>query len=48
PAGEGTGLGLWAVRTIVMSLKGQVTCETEVGRGTTFIVRLPVINKLTH
>ncbi|TAJ10509.1 MAG: PAS domain S-box protein [Nitrospirae bacterium] len=41
PAGEGTGLGLWTVRTIVMSLKGQVTCETEVGRGTTFIVRLP-------
>lgn len=31
-----------------MSLKGQVTCETDVGRGTTFIVRLPVIKELNH
>ncbi len=42
PVGQGTGLGLWMVRTNVMALKGLVTCETEVGRGTTFIVRLPI------
>ncbi|MDE3241881.1 MAG: GHKL domain-containing protein, partial [Nitrospirota bacterium] len=47
-AGEGTGLGLWTVRAIVMGLKGRVACETEVGRGTTFIVRLPVSEELNH
>jgi signal transduction histidine kinase len=42
PAGQGTGLGLWTVRVILVELKGKVTFETEVGRGTTFIVRLPL------
>lgn len=42
PSEQGTGLGLWTVRTILMQLKGTVACETEVGQGTTFIVRLPV------
>ncbi|TAJ31532.1 MAG: PAS domain S-box protein [Nitrospirae bacterium] len=42
PPEQGMGLGLWTVRTIVMAMKGTVTCETEVGRGATFIVRLPV------
>jgi two-component system NtrC family sensor kinase len=41
PAGQGTGLGLWTVRTILTALKGAVRFETEVGRGTTFIVTLP-------
>ncbi len=41
-AGAGTGLGLWTVRVALMELKGQVTFETEVGRGTTFVVRLPL------
>ena len=43
PAGEGPGLGLWTVRTIVMALGGTVTCESEVGRGATFILRLPTV-----
>jgi two-component system cell cycle sensor histidine kinase/response regulator CckA len=43
PAGEGTGLGLWTVRTIVMALGGTVTCESEPGRGATFILRLPTV-----
>jgi two-component system NtrC family sensor kinase len=47
PAGEGTGLGLWTVRSIVAGLMGQVAYETEVGRGTTFIIRLPVAEELT-
>ncbi|MEW6544745.1 MAG: MEDS domain-containing protein [Nitrospirota bacterium] len=42
PPGEGTGLGLWTVQMIVQSLKGMVSYETEVGEGTTFIVRLPL------
>ncbi|TAJ10508.1 MAG: PAS domain S-box protein [Nitrospirae bacterium] len=42
PPQEGTGLGLWAVRTTVMALGGTVTCESDVGQGATFIVRLPV------
>jgi PAS domain S-box-containing protein len=42
PSDQGTGLGLWTVRTTLMTLKGTVTYETEVGHGTTFIVRLPV------
>jgi signal transduction histidine kinase len=42
PPGEGTGLGLWTVQMIVQSLNGMVGYETEVGKGTTFIVRLPV------
>jgi len=48
PAGEGTGLGLWTVRSVVEGLKGQVGYETETGRGTTFIVRLPVSEELNH
>lgn len=41
PAGEGTGLGLPIARTIVEEHGGTISVETEVGRGTTFIVRLP-------
>jgi signal transduction histidine kinase len=44
PPEEGTGLGLWMVRTFVVTHQGTVDYETEVGRGTTFIVRLPVLS----
>ena len=40
--GESPGLGLWIVRSTLMMLRGEVLCESEVGKGTTFIVRLPV------
>nr|MBI3611986.1 PAS domain S-box protein [Nitrospirota bacterium] len=43
PPGEGTGLGLWTVRTVVMALGGTVTCESEAGHGATFILRLPTV-----
>jgi PAS domain S-box-containing protein len=43
PLHEGTGLGLWTVRSILMGLKGEVRCESEPGSGATFIVRLPGI-----
>jgi len=41
PPDQGTGLGLWTVRSVTMGLGGAVQCETEVGVGTTFLVRLP-------
>jgi PAS domain S-box-containing protein len=41
--GRGTGQGLALARAIVVDKhKGSLTFETEVGRGTTFVVRLPV------
>nr|MBI3611988.1 PAS domain S-box protein [Nitrospirota bacterium] len=43
PPGVGTGLGLWSVRTNLVALGGTITCESEVGQGATFIIRLPVL-----
>ena len=40
---SGTGLGLPLVQRIVYSHQGFVEFESETGKGTTFIVRLPVI-----
>jgi len=39
--GEGTGLGLSICHRIVTGIGGTITVESEVGRGTTFEVRLP-------
>jgi signal transduction histidine kinase len=41
-AGEGTGLGLDIVRKIVERHRGRIEVDSEVGRGTTFTVRLPI------
>jgi PAS domain S-box-containing protein len=38
---QGTGLGLFIVRDTVQKLKGEIEVESEPGKGTTFIVRLP-------
>jgi PAS domain S-box-containing protein len=48
PPGIGTGLGLWTVRSNLSTLGGAVTFETEVGQGTTFIVRLPLAREATR
>ena len=40
--GRGTGLGLAIVREIVTAHHGEVTCESEPGKGTVFTLSLPV------
>ena len=41
-SGEGTGLGLAIVKKIVDEHKGKIKVESEVGKGTTFRLKLPV------
>lgn len=41
---EGTGLGLAVVRAIVHAHKGEILLDSHVNSGTTFILRLPLLN----
>lgn len=41
PPGEGTGLGLWLSYEIVRSYKGSILVESEVGKGSKFILSFP-------
>ncbi len=40
--GRGTGQGLTIARSVVEKHRGQLRFETEVGKGTTFFIRLPI------
>jgi signal transduction histidine kinase/CheY-like chemotaxis protein len=40
---SGTGLGLGIVRTLVQRLGGDIKCESNIGQGSKFIVRLVVV-----
>jgi PAS domain S-box-containing protein len=41
PRGKGTGLGLLVTRSIVLDHGGTIEVESEVGKGTAFVIRLP-------
>jgi signal transduction histidine kinase len=43
PAGEGTGLGLATVHTLVLGYGGTLDLRTEPGHGTRFTVKLPLL-----
>ena len=45
PVGKGTGLGLSISYSIIQQHQGTIEVESQVGRGSTFIVRLPVDGK---
>jgi signal transduction histidine kinase len=38
---EGTGLGLYITHLIVLAHRGEIRCESEVGKGTKFIIEVP-------
>ena len=42
PVGEGTGLGLSVCQSIIKEHGGEITCESELGKGTKFTVFLPI------
>lgn len=41
PTGEGTGLGLWLTYEIVRNYNGEISVESELGKGSRFILKFP-------
>ncbi len=48
PKGRGTGLGLATCAVIIKSCQGAISFESEVGKGTTFLVLLPQLPALAN
>jgi PAS domain S-box-containing protein len=44
-SGEGTGMGLAVTHGIITSLRGIITVESEIGKGTTFHIFLPLVEQ---
>ncbi len=44
---SGRGMGLYAVQTQVSAMKGTLTVQSQVGKGTTFTLRLPLASTIT-
>ena len=42
-SGKGTGLGLWVSYNIMEKMGGTITLQSEVGKGSTFTVKIPII-----
>ncbi len=42
PSGKGTGLGIPICRNIIKKLGGEISVESQEGRGTTFNISIPV------
>lgn len=42
PPGEGTGLGLWMTYEIIKNYNGEISVESEVGKGSRFILSFPL------
>ncbi|TAN61339.1 hypothetical protein EPN16_03475 [bacterium] len=45
PAGEGTGLGLSIVRDIIARHSGSIAVESQINKGTSFLITLPAFRK---
>ncbi len=43
--GKGTGLGLWVSYGIIKNFHGNIKVKSEFGKGTTFIIHLPIIKR---
>ncbi|MBW2016508.1 MAG: GHKL domain-containing protein [Deltaproteobacteria bacterium] len=43
--GKGTGLGLWVSYNIIEKMGGTIRLESEVGKGTTFTVCIPIVDQ---
>ena len=45
PTGEGTGLGLWLTYEIIRNYNGEITVDSEPGKGCSFVMKFPVVRK---